>query len=131
MKRTVLILGAAGRDFHNFNMFFRDNPEYRVAGFTATQIPNIANRRYPAELAGKLYPEGIEYFMVNFRHHQHCCSEIKPVSLTDQLSAPTAWCGILFINAYFIPAFCKVNGSCYTGYPGTNDYSSRRFTHKE
>ena len=57
--RNVLILGAAGRDFHNFNVIFRDNPEFRVVAFTATQIPDIAGRRYPAELAGKLYPEGI------------------------------------------------------------------------
>ncbi len=62
MKRKALILGAAGRDFHNFNMFFRDNPQYEVAGFTATQIPNIAKRRYPPELAGKLYPKGIPIF---------------------------------------------------------------------
>ncbi|MCI0504191.1 cyclic 2,3-diphosphoglycerate synthase [Candidatus Micrarchaeota archaeon] len=62
MKRTVLILGAAGRDFHNFNMFFRDNPDYNVVGFTATQIPNIANRRYPPALSGKLYPKGIPIF---------------------------------------------------------------------
>jgi predicted GTPase len=58
MKR-VLILGAAGRDFHNFNVLFRDNPDYHVAAFTATQIPDIAGRRYPAELAGCLYPQGI------------------------------------------------------------------------
>lgn len=58
MKR-VLILGAAGRDFHNFNVVFRDNPNYRVAAFTATQIPDIAGRRYPPELAGSLYPQGI------------------------------------------------------------------------
>ena len=58
MKR-VLILGAAGRDFHNFNVVFRDNPEFQVVAFTATQIPDIAGRRYPAELAGDLYPEGI------------------------------------------------------------------------
>ena len=58
MKR-VLILGAAGRDFHNFNVVFRHNPEYQVAAFTAAQIPNIADRRYPAELAGPLYPDGI------------------------------------------------------------------------
>jgi predicted GTPase len=58
MKR-VLILGAAGRDFHNFNVVFRDNPDYRVVAFTATQIPDIAGRRYPAELAGALYPQGI------------------------------------------------------------------------
>ncbi len=62
MKRNVLILGAAGRDFHNFNMFFRDNDEYNVVGFTATQIPHIANRRYPAELAGRLYPKGIPIY---------------------------------------------------------------------
>jgi predicted GTPase len=58
MKR-VLILGAAGRDFHNFNVLFRDNPDYHVAAFTATQIPDIAGRRYPPELAGRLYPRGI------------------------------------------------------------------------
>jgi len=60
--RKVLILGAAGRDFHNFNVFFRDNKNYEVVGFTATQIPNIANREYPAELAGELYPKGIPIF---------------------------------------------------------------------
>jgi predicted GTPase len=56
---TVLIMGAAGRDFHNFNVVFRDQPEYRVVAFTAAQIPNIAGRRYPPELAGSLYPQGI------------------------------------------------------------------------
>jgi predicted GTPase len=55
----TLIMGAAGRDFHNFNVFFRDNPAYLVVAFTATQIPNIDDRKYPAALAGKLYPEGI------------------------------------------------------------------------
>ncbi|MFW6160591.1 MAG: cyclic 2,3-diphosphoglycerate synthase [Acidobacteriota bacterium] len=58
MKRA-LIMGAAGRDFHNFNVYFRDNESYRVAAFTATQIPDIEDRKYPASLAGKLYPEGI------------------------------------------------------------------------
>ncbi len=58
----TLIMGAAGRDFHNFNVFFRDNAEYEVVAFTATQIPNIDGRRYPAELAGKLYPKGIPIF---------------------------------------------------------------------
>jgi len=57
--KRVLILGAAGRDFHNFNTYFRDNPAYRVVAFTATQIPDIAGRKYPVELAGKLYPNGI------------------------------------------------------------------------
>jgi predicted GTPase len=60
MRRTkVLILGAAGRDFHNFNTVFRDDETHEVVAFTATQIPNIEGRRYPAELAGPLYPEGI------------------------------------------------------------------------
>lgn len=59
-KRRVLILGAAGRDFHNFNMVFRDNDQYDVIAFTATQIPKIEGRIYPASLAGKLYPKGIQ-----------------------------------------------------------------------
>ena len=57
--RRVIILGAAGRDFHNFNVYFRDNHEYQVVAFTAAQIPDIANRRYPPELAGMRYPDGI------------------------------------------------------------------------
>jgi predicted GTPase len=56
--RTI-IMGAAGRDFHNFNVFFRDNPDYQVVAFTATQIPDIEGRTYPSQLAGKLYPAGI------------------------------------------------------------------------
>ena len=55
----VIIMGAAGRDFHNFNAFFRNNPVYKVVAFTATQIPDIEGRLYPASLAGELYPEGI------------------------------------------------------------------------
>jgi predicted GTPase len=59
MSDRVIIMGAAGRDFHNFNVYFRDNPNYQVVAFTATQIPNIEGRRYPPELAGSLYPQGI------------------------------------------------------------------------
>jgi predicted GTPase len=59
MAQRVVILGAAGRDFHNFNVYFRDNPDYEVVAFTATQIPDIEGRRYPAELAGQQYPKGI------------------------------------------------------------------------
>jgi len=55
-------MGAAGRDFHNFNTYFRANPDYQVVAFTATQIPNIEGRRYPAQLAGELYPEGIPIY---------------------------------------------------------------------
>jgi len=58
----TLIMGAAGRDFHNFNVFFRDNADYKVAAFTATQIPNIEGRKYPPQLAGANYPEGIPIF---------------------------------------------------------------------
>lgn len=60
--RRVIIMGAAGRDFHNFNLFFRNNLKYKVVCFTATQIPNIEGRRYPKELAGKGYPRGIPIF---------------------------------------------------------------------
>ncbi len=63
MSRTnVLIMGAAGRDFHNFNVYYRDNEKYNVVAFTATQIPNIDGRSYPAVLAGKLYPKGIKIY---------------------------------------------------------------------
>ncbi len=59
MVKKIVILGAGGRDFHNFNVYFRDNPEYKVVAFLQTQIPGIAGRRYPPSLAGKLYPDGI------------------------------------------------------------------------
>ncbi len=61
----TLIMGAAGRDFHNFNTYFRDNERYDVVAFTATQIPDIDDRKYPAELAGKLYPDGIKIYPEN------------------------------------------------------------------
>jgi predicted GTPase len=58
----ILIMGAAGRDFHNFNVFFRDNPDYEVVAFTAAQIPGIEDKIYPPKLAGKLYPKGIPIY---------------------------------------------------------------------
>jgi predicted GTPase len=61
-KINVIIIGAAGRDFHNFNTYYRDNEQYNVVAFTATQIPDIHGRQYPAELAGKLYPNGIPIY---------------------------------------------------------------------
>jgi predicted GTPase len=60
--KKVIIMGAAGRDFHNFNVYFRNNPAYKVVAFTATQIPDIAGRKYPPELAGRLYPKGIPIY---------------------------------------------------------------------
>ncbi|NLL17504.1 MAG: GTPase [Clostridia bacterium] len=62
MKQKVLIMGAAGRDFHNFNTYFKDNQNYEVVAFTATQIPDIHGRKYPAALAGELYPDGIPIY---------------------------------------------------------------------
>jgi predicted GTPase len=62
MARNTIIMGAAGRDFHNFNVYFKDNPHYTVVAFTATQIPGIEGRSYPPELAGNLYPDGIPIY---------------------------------------------------------------------
>ena len=61
-RKNILIIGAAGRDFHNFNTCFRDKEEFNVVAFTAAQIPDIDGRKYPAELAGGLYPDGIPIF---------------------------------------------------------------------
>ena len=61
-KRKVIIMGAAGRDFHNFNTLYRDNSRVDVVAFTAAQIPDIDGRKYPAKLAGKLYPKGIPIY---------------------------------------------------------------------
>ena len=65
MIEKVIIMGAAGRDFHNFNVYFKDNRHYRVIGFTAAQIPNIDGRIYPPELSGKLYPKGVPIYSEN------------------------------------------------------------------
>jgi len=65
MIENVIIMGAAGRDFHNFNIYFKDNPRYKVIGFTAAQIPNIEGRLYPPELAGDLYPKGVPIYSEN------------------------------------------------------------------
>ncbi len=62
MRKKVIIIGAAGRDFHNFNTYYRGNEDYNVVAFTAAQIPDIDGRKYPAELAGDLYPEGIPIY---------------------------------------------------------------------
>jgi len=61
-KTKLIIIGAAGRDFHNFNVTYRDNTDYEVVAFTAAQIPDIDDRKYPKALAGKLYPQGIPIY---------------------------------------------------------------------
>ena len=70
-KSKIIIMGAAGRDFHNFNTFFRDNNQYEVVAFTATQIPNIDDRKYPAQLAGDLYPDGIKIYPEDESYENH------------------------------------------------------------
>jgi len=77
-RKNVIIIGAAGRDFHNFNTYFRDNEIYNVVAFTAAQIPDIDGRKYPAELAGKLYPSGIPIFA-----EQDLPKLIKELKVTD------------------------------------------------
>ena len=72
MIEKVIIMGAAGRDFHNFNVYFKDNPRYKVIAITATQIPDIAGRVYPFSLAGDLYPQGISIY-----HEKELCQLIR------------------------------------------------------
>src|SRR6266511_2682533 len=90
MARTrVLIAGAAGRDFHNFNLVYRGRPEYDVVAFTATQIPNIDGRRYPAELAGSLYPEGIPILPESaLEHVMHVGSRALAAGASYRLISP-------------------------------------------
>jgi predicted GTPase len=99
-KRKVLIMGAAGRDFHNFNTVYRDNDAYEVVAFTATQIPDIEGRTYPPSLAGSLYPQGIPIYSEDdlldlIRKHQinevvFSYSDINHVSLMHKASAVIA-----------------------------------------
>jgi len=76
--KNVIIMGAAGRDFHNFNVYFRDNADCRVVAFTATQIPDIAGRKYPAPLAGRLYPDGIPIY-----HEDNLISLIEKLNVKE------------------------------------------------
>jgi len=97
---NVIIMGAAGRDFHNFNVYFRNNPRYRVICFTATQIPDIDGRQYPPELAGPLYPNGIsinsdEHLMDLVRDHQvdlvaFSYSDVSHIEVMHKASQVTA-----------------------------------------
>src|SRR5437870_1197241 len=82
MARRVLIMGAAGRAFHNFNVVYRDDPETQVVAFTATQIPFIEKRRYPAELAGPSYPNGIPIHL-----EEHLAALIRDEKVDDVVFA--------------------------------------------
>lgn len=78
-RERVLLLGAAGRDFHNFNLCFRENPHFEVIAFTAAQIPGIENRRYPPELSGPLYPDGIPIYPEEQLEELICANDIQQV----------------------------------------------------
>lgn len=104
--RRVIILGAAGRDFHNFNTYFRNNPAFNVVAFTATQIPDIDGRKYPAELAGKLYPNGIPIYpeddlseLIRKYQAEECVFSYSdvPYSRVMSVGAKVNACGASFI----------------------------------
>jgi predicted GTPase len=86
MPIKTIIMGAAGRDFHNFNTYYRGNKDYEVVAFTATQIPNIEGRVYPTELAGDLYPKGIPI------HPKRNCSTSSRSMARSRWSSRTAMC---------------------------------------
>ena len=110
MAKRIIIMGAAGRDFHNFNTYYRDNQDYEVVAMTAAQIPDIEGRKYPAELAGKLYPQGIDIFAeeeltrlikekdvdevvfsysdVSYEHVMHKASEVNAAGASFKLMGP-------------------------------------------
>ncbi len=100
MVEKVIIMGAAGRDFHDFNVYFRDNPRYKVVAFTAAQIPGIEGRFYPPELSGLLYPQGIPVYPEDelgqlIRKHgidlvSFCYSDVPHIEIMHKASLVTA-----------------------------------------
>ena len=83
-RKNIIIIGAAGRDFHNFNTCYRDNENYNVVAFTAAQIPDIDGRRYPKDLAGRLYPKGIPIFSEENLPEliKTCIKSVQPVPVS-------------------------------------------------
>jgi predicted GTPase len=81
-RKKIIIMGAAGRDFHNFNVYYRNNAQYEVVAFTATQIPDIAGRKYPYELSGELYPNGIPIY-----HEDELTNLIKKYEIEEVIFA--------------------------------------------
>jgi predicted GTPase len=104
-KRNVLIIGAAGRDFHNFNTYYRDNDAYNVVAFTAAQIPDIDGRRYPPELAGKLYPQGIPIFA-----QQDLPRLIKELQVDD---CAFSYSDVSYQQVMSLSAICQAAGASY------------------
>ncbi|MDL2308045.1 cyclic 2,3-diphosphoglycerate synthase [Bacteroidales bacterium OttesenSCG-928-C03] len=139
MKKNVIIIGAAGRDFHNFNMYFRGNENYNVVAFTAAQIPDIDGKKYPAELAGDLYPQGIpivsESELVDLikKHNVHECvfaySDVeynKLMNLASLINAAGADFVLLGLDATMLKSTKPViaTGAVRTG--GGKSEASRR-----
>jgi predicted GTPase len=104
-KRNVIIIGAAGRDFHNFNTYYRDNEAYNVVAFTAAQIPDIEGRRYPAELAGKLYPKGIPIYA-----EEDLPKLIKELDVDD---CAFSYSDVSYSHVMRMAAVCQAAGASY------------------
>ncbi len=130
-RKRVIIMGAAGRDFHNFNVLFRDNEEYEVVAFTATQIPDIEERKYPAELAGKLYPNGIPveaeddlvklihelradqvYFSYSDVRHNYVMHKASTVTSRGADFVLTSVAGTMIESAKPVVSICAVRTGC-------------------
>ena len=136
----VVIMGAAGRDFHNFNCLFRNDSRYRVMAFTAAQIPNIDDRVYPASLAGELYPEGIpilpedELEQLIQRHGVEqvwfSYSDVSYPYVMERASRVIAWgahFGVCSIPRTMLDASCPVIAvtAVRTGVPSASTFSSQ------
>ena len=106
-------MGAAGRDFHNFNTYFKDNSEYEVVGFTATQIPDIYDRKYPTELAGKLYPNGIPIY-----DEKNLTKIIKENNIDGSAYAVDTWEGEEHTGKYDESVFESVQSHARKEYMG-------------
>jgi len=81
-RKKIIIMGAAGRDFHNFNVYYKNNKQYEIVAFTATQIPDISGRKYPLELSGTLYPDGIPIY-----HEDELTNLIKKFDIDEVVFA--------------------------------------------
>jgi predicted GTPase len=104
-RKRVLILGAAGKDFHIFNMIYRNNEEFEIVGFTATQIPDIVDRKYPAELSGNLYPEGIKIY-----DEADLASLIKELKVEE---AVFAYSDVLHTHVMQLASIVSANGAIF------------------
>ena len=122
-RKNVIIIGAAGRDFHNFNTCYRDNENYNVVAFTAAQIPDIDGRKYPAELAGKLYPDGIPIY-----NEENLPDLIKKYNVSDCIFSysDVTYQKVMSVGAIVNSAGCKLCSArtcCHDGKKHQTGYS--------